>query len=165
MDKSAIRRIVTGHDNAGVARIAIDDYAANAKHFASGPVSTLIWSTDQCPADIAIGDNFEDCGARILGTAPPPHGSRFTVIDFPAGSAGSMHRTDTLDYVVVISGDIEMQTDDETTQLKAGDVLVQRGTNHSWINRSERNATLAFVLIDAIPIGIGQAITGNATAK
>jgi quercetin dioxygenase-like cupin family protein len=76
-----------------------------------------------------------------------------------------MHRTDTLDYVVVISGDIEMQTDDETTQLKAGDVLVQRGTNHSWINRSERNATLAFVLIDAIPIGIGQAITGNATAK
>ena len=75
-------------------------------------------------------------GARIVGTAPPPNGTRFCVIDFPPGNHPHMHRTETVDYVIVIEGEIEMDMDDSTVKLKAGDIMVQRGTNHAWANRS-----------------------------
>ena len=63
-----------------------------------------------------------------------------------------MHRTETIDYVVVICGELDMDMDDSTVRLKAGDVLVQRGTNHAWSNRTDETAVVAFVLIDAEPI-------------
>jgi uncharacterized cupin superfamily protein len=66
-----------------------------------------------------------------------------------------MHRTETIDYVVVMEGEIEMEMDDSTIVLRAGDVLVQRGTHHAWINRSGAPARVAFVLVDAVPLGIG----------
>ena len=115
------------------------------------------------PVDIAVGEKMEDMGARILGTAPPPNGSRFCVIDFPAGAPGTMHRTETIDYVLVLSGEIEMDMDNSTVKLKAGDILVQRGTNHSWVNRSTQPARVAFVLIDAQPLGLGHPVTGGAS--
>jgi len=160
-----IRRVVTGHDARQVARVIMEGPATNAKHPAPGIVSTLIWSTDQTPADISMGERVEDMGARVIGTAPPPNGTRFAVIDFPPGNAPIMHRTETIDYVVVLSGQIDMDMDDSTVTLKAGDVMVQRGTNHSWVNRSTERARLAFVLIDATPLGIGQPITGTASAQ
>ena len=95
------------------------------------------------------GAEVEDLGARALGTAPPPNGTRFAVLDFPPGNPPIMHRTETLDYVVVLSGEIDMDMDDSTVRLKAGDVLIQRGTNHSWANRSDSIARIAFILIDA----------------
>ena len=151
----ALRRIVTGHDEAGVARVLIDGVPTNAKHPASGVTSTLLWVTDTMPADIASGTAIEDAGSRVLGTAPPAHGTRFCVIDYPPHNDGHMHRTETIDYAIVLAGEIDMELDDSTVHCKTGDVLVQRGTNHRWRNRSDAPARVAFVLLDARPLGIG----------
>src|SRR5262245_12884509 len=128
---STIRRVITGHDDGNVAKVILDGPATNARTGGSGNVSTLIWCTDAVPADIAIGETAEDMGARRLGTPPPPNGTRFAVIDFPPGNKPTMHRTETIDYVIVLSGRIDMDMDDSTVTLKAGDILVQRGTNHA----------------------------------
>ena len=160
-----IRRFVTGHDADHLAKVLMQGPATNAKYPSPGTVSTLIWSTDRTPADIAVGEEIEDLGARIIGTAPPANGSRFAVIDFPPGNEARMHRTETIDYVLVLEGEIEMDMDGSTVKMKAGDVMVQRGTNHAWANRSSKRARLAFVLIDAVPLGIGQPITGATTAR
>ena len=143
----------------------MDGPAANAKYPGRGTVSTLIWSTDEMPADISVGEEVEDMGSRILGSPPPPDGTRFAVIDFPPGNAAVMHRTETIDYVIVLSGQIEMDMDDSTVKLKAGDVMVQRGTNHAWVNRGAERARVAFVLIDAKPLEIGHAMTRGVTAS
>jgi quercetin dioxygenase-like cupin family protein len=160
-----IRRLVTGHDAHSVAKILMDAAATNWKSSSPGTVSTLIWSTDATPADIAAGEAIEDGGARILGTAPPANGTRFTVIDFPPGNTGRMHRTETIDYVIVVAGEIDMDLDDSTVHLRAGDVMVQRGTNHAWVNRGSAPARLAFVLIDAKPLGIGHPVVGSASPR
>jgi quercetin dioxygenase-like cupin family protein len=165
MSHPPIRRVVTGHDTDRVAKVLIDGPASNAKYPSPGLVSTLIWSTDRCPADISIGERIEDAGARILGSAPPARGSRFAVIDFPPGNQPHMHRTESIDYVIVLEGQIEMDMDDSTVKLSAGDVMVQRGTNHAWANRSNARARVAFVLIDAEPLGIGHPVTGAANAR
>ena len=159
-----VRRIVTGHDSNNVAKVIIDGPARNRKYPRPGAVATLIWCTDESPADISIGESVEDMGARLLGTAPPARGTRFTVNDIPPGAFGAMHRTETIDYVIVISGEIDMEMDDSTVQLKAGDVMVQRGTHHAWVNRGTEFARIAFVLIDAKPLGIGHPITGMKSA-
>jgi quercetin dioxygenase-like cupin family protein len=163
-DYPPIRRIVTGHDGE-VAKVLIDAPASNAKYPSPGAVSTLIWTTDKAPAAIPAGTDIEDMGARIMGTAPPAHGSRFAVIDFPPGNKAHMHRTETIDYVIVLEGEIEMDMDDSTVKMKAGDIMVQRGTNHAWANRSSSRARVAFVLIDADPLGIGKPVLGAANAR
>src|SRR5579875_3541056 len=132
-----MRRIVTGHDENEVAKVVIDDVPTNTRRSASGTSSTLIWCTDRTPADISIGENIEDMGARKIGTPPPANGTRFAVLEFAPGSVSPLHRTETIDYVVVISGELEMDLDDSTIRLRAGDVLVQRGTNHSWRNPTD----------------------------
>jgi quercetin dioxygenase-like cupin family protein len=106
-------------------------------------------------ADIAAGENVEDMGARILGTAPPQNGSRFIVMEFAPGVASELHRTETIDYIVMLSGEIDMDMDDSVVKLGAGDIMVQRGTNHAWVNRGTEPARLAIVLLDAKPLGIG----------
>ena len=165
------RRVVTGYDASGRAIVLIDGAAPNAKlRRATGLTSTLLWVTDRSPAD-----NFgsADAAAREIGVAPPPRGSIFRVVDFPpaaefgavdnaamlremgiaSGQGGArhagMHRTRSIDYAVVISGEITMLLDDSEVHLKAGDVLVQRGTSHAWVNRGRENCRIAFVLIDA----------------
>jgi quercetin dioxygenase-like cupin family protein len=158
-----IRRVITGHNADNVAKVLWEDFASNVKPPTHGARSTLVWCSEATPVDISIGEKIEDMGARILGTAPPPKGTRFCVIDFPAGAPGRMHRTETIDYVIVLQGEIEMDMDQSTVKLKAGDILIQRGTNHSWVNRSTEPARVAFVLIDAQPLGIGHAITGAAS--
>jgi quercetin dioxygenase-like cupin family protein len=159
-----IRRVITGHGRNNIAEVIIDGPATNAKQGASGATSTLIWSTDSTPADIAVGEDIEDLGARIIGTPPPENGSRFAVIEFPPGNPGRMHRTETIDYVVVICGELDMDMDQSTVRLKAGDVLVQRGTNHAWVNRGPEVARAAFVLLDAKPLRIGHPIVRGAKA-
>ena len=160
-----IRRFVTGHDANHVAKVVMRGPATNAKHPSAGTVSTLIWSTDRTPADIAIGEQIEDLGARIMGTAPPADGTRFAVIDFPPGNTPRMHRTETIDYVIVLEGEIEMDMDASTVKLKQGDIMIQRGTNHAWANRSDKRARVAFVLVDAEPLGIGNPVVGAASAR
>jgi quercetin dioxygenase-like cupin family protein len=164
-DYPPIRRVVTGHDGNNVAKVLIDAPAANAKYPSPGTVSTLMWSTDSAPAAIPVGETPEDMGARIMGTAPPPNGTRFTVIDFPPGNTPHLHRTETIDYVIVIEGEIEMDMDDSTVKLKTGDIMIQRGTNHAWANRGTKRARVAFVLIDAEPLGIGKPVSGAGNAR
>ena len=160
-----IRRVITGHDLNNVAKVLTDAPATNSKGPGTGLVSTLIWSTDRTPAQIPIGEEIEDMGARMLGSAPPPSGSRFTVIEFPPGVVSAMHRTETVDYVIVIEGQIDMDMDASTVTLHQGDVMVQRGTNHAWVNRSDKKARVAFVLIDAEPLGIGHPVVGVKSAS
>ena len=160
-----IRRVVTGHDAGNIAKVLIDAPATNAKRPQAGLVSTMMWCTDGASAAVPVGEEIEDMGARILGTAPPQSGSRFIVMEFAPGIASEMHRTETVDYVIVIEGEIEMDMDQSTVKLKAGDVLIQRGTNHAWANRSSKRARVAFVLIDAEPLGIGNPVVGSASAR
>jgi quercetin dioxygenase-like cupin family protein len=160
-----IRRVITGHDKSNVAKVLIDAPATNAKHPDSGLVSTLMWVTDRNPADISTGTAIEDMGARVLGTAPPANGTRFSVLDLPPGNPPFLHRTESLDYIIVIEGEVEMDMDDSTVKLKAGDIVIQRGTNHAWVNRSSKRARIAVILVDAVPLGIGKPIMGNANAR
>jgi mannose-6-phosphate isomerase-like protein (cupin superfamily) len=160
-----IRRIVTGHDANNVAKVLVDGPATNQRQSRPGSFSTLLWSTDATPADISVGEDIEDLGARILGTPPPENGTRFTINEIPPGRPGRMHRTETLDYAIILSGEVDMDMDDSTVKLKAGDVVIQRGTNHSWVNRGSVPARIAFILIDAKPLGIGHPILRESTPK
>src|SRR5271166_3569407 len=113
-----IRRVITGHDGKNVAKVIREGPATNSKTPREGVASTLMWCTDAMPADVAAGENVEDMGARILGTAPPENGSRFIVMEFAPGIASEMHRTETIDYIVMLSGEIEMDMDQSTVTLK-----------------------------------------------
>ena len=159
------RRVITGHDADNTARVIIDGMAANAKFPTAGIVSTLMWITDSTPAGMPVGVDAEDMGARIVGTPPPPRGSRFCVMEFAPGTRSQMHRTETIDYIVVMSGRIDMEMDDSVVSLTAGDVMVQRGTNHAWVNNSDAPARFAVILLDAEPLGIGHATTREETAR
>ena len=155
MARAPIRRVITGHDDKKVAKVILQGPATNTKTPREGVASTLMWSSDAMPADISIGEKVEDLGGRILGTAPPENGSRFIVMEFAPGVVSEMHRTETIDYIVMLEGEIDMEMDDSTVKLRAGDIMVQRGTNHAWVNRSNAPARLAIVLLDAKPLGIG----------
>jgi len=157
-----LRRIVTAHDAAGKAVIWLDGDAGNHKFPSDKITSTLMWSTDRAPTELFGG---EDEGARILGSAPPPNGSRFTMMEFLPGNEGVLHRTDTVDYVICLSGEIDMEVDDgRSVTLRPGDVVIQRGTNHAWINRGSEPCRLAVVLIDAVPKREGS-ISGLVSAR
>jgi quercetin dioxygenase-like cupin family protein len=165
MARTPIRRVITGHDDKNVAKVIVEGPATKTTLPREGVTSTLMWCSDMMPADIAIGETIEDMGARILGTAPPANGSRFIVMEFGPGIASEMHRTETIDYIVMLSGEIDMDMDNSTVKLKAGDIMVQRGTNHAWVNRSKEPARLAIVLLDAKPLGIGHPRLGNVSAR
>ncbi len=142
-----VRRIVTGHTEQGRACVTYDGPSPTIEVRESGLVSTLIWGTDKCPADIASPDDF---AARENILQPPPNGSWFRIVDFPPGAPGFMHRTDTVDYAICMQGEIDMELDDgETVHIGPHDMVVQNGTNHSWINRGDETCRIAFVLIDA----------------
>jgi quercetin dioxygenase-like cupin family protein len=153
-EAASVRRVVTGHDADGVANVMIDGQAAHLVSPRTGSTIIHLWNSD-VPADIAIGQSFEDMGARKHVIPPPPNGTRFVIIDFPPGNDALMHRTESLDYAIVMAGEIDMDLDDSRVHLKAGDVIVQRGTNHAWFNRGTVMARVAFVLVDAAPLGIG----------
>jgi hypothetical protein len=170
----AIRRVVTGHDNTGKSIIEMDGIAPNMKvRPGAGFVSSLLWVTDETPAKMDLRSDRAD---RTMGVPPPPNGSVLRVVDFPpvtpeveamdqeallkSMGAGHhthggakprhpyTHRTSSVDYAIVLQGEIDMLLDDSEVHLKAGDFLVQQGTNHAWVNRSKEMCRIAFVLID-----------------
>jgi quercetin dioxygenase-like cupin family protein len=153
-DLGPVRRIVTGHDANNVAKVMIDGPSASFVSARTGSTIKHLWNSD-VPAAMPVGETFEDMGARPHAIPPPKNGTRFAIIDFPPGNDALMHRTESLDYAFVMDGEIEMDMDASTVKLKAGDVMVQRGTNHAWYNRSGAPARVAFVLVDADPLGIG----------
>jgi quercetin dioxygenase-like cupin family protein len=147
------RRVITGHDRHKKAKVIRDDIAANISTRTNAS-STTIWCTKAVPVRQPPDDSGEDMGARhIMGA--PPNGTRLMIMDLFPGAHGAMHRTDTLDYVIAIEGEVEMLLDDSSVTLRAGDVLVQQGTIHAWTNRTDRHARLAIVLVDAQPLGEG----------
>jgi len=157
-----IRRIVTGHDDAGKAVVWIDAPATNHKFSDEKVSSTLMWVTEETPADFTIA---EDAGKRIVGTPPPAGGTRFTVLEIqPGNTLHGLHRSDTIDYVICVSGELDMQLDASTITLKAGDIMIQRGTNHGWINRGKVAARIAVVLVDGKPKRPGS-VAGTQNAR
>ena len=144
-----LRRIVTGHDAQGRAIVWKDGAPPREFSGAEKIVATLVWATDATPFDYR---RDEDMGERQLGIAPPPGGTRFSVVEIQPGNAPYLHRTDSIDYVICLQGEVEMQLDDRAAvKLVAGDVLVQRGTNHAWVNRGSVPCRLAVVLVDGKP--------------
>ncbi len=143
-----IRRIVTGHDATGKAVVWIDGEASNHKFPDDKITSTLMWATDSNSSFLTDVDE----GARVMGTAPPAGGTRCAILEVqPGNELPGQHRTDTIDYCVCLSGEIEMLLDDTKVILKSGDILIQRGTNHAWLNRGKEPARVFFVLVDAQP--------------
>ena len=168
-----IRRVVTGHDESGKAIVVFDSNAANVHERAAGTGATHLWRTHSTPAD---NSGAEDTVTGDVPLAPPPGGSVFRVVEFaPVGDAAEnmapdalareigahsaagaaqrhplTHRTDSIDYAIIMSGEIDMLLDEDDLHLKAGDIVVQRGTNHAWVNRSSEPCKIAFVLIDAV---------------
>ena len=149
-----VRRVVTGHDAQGRAVVKIDELAKNVRSGRQGASSSVIWSTDSFPV---VNEGDDDLGQRQTGTTLE-NGTVFRVVRYEPGVAPRRHRTDSVDYAVVISGEIDMELDGETVTLKAGDVLVQRGTVHNWVNRSTAAAIVAFVLVAAKPVKVGDTV-------
>ena len=141
-----VRRVVTGHDETGGSVAIVDDFAANATSRRPGHDSRLIWTTDgETPAN----QGNEDAGAREVGRPPPEGGTVFRVIELQPDQELEMHRTRTIDYVVMIEGEMNLVLDDSEIPLRPGDCLVQRGTNHAWRNTGDRPCRFAAVLVDA----------------
>ena len=141
-----LRRVVTGHDANGKAVIRIDDVGANVGSTRPHMSRQLIWTTNTLP--VHFSEDGEDKGGREIGTTIK-NGSVFRVVAYEPGVTPRNHRTDSIDYAVVMSGEIDMQMDDTVVRLKAGDVLVQRGTIHNWVNNGTEPCVIAFVLISA----------------
>ena len=146
-----LRRVVTGHDANGRAVVKIDEITQNTPSGRPGRSACVVWTTESFPVD---NTGNEDGGKRQVGTTLK-NGTVFRVVEFMPGVSPRVHRTDSIDYAVVISGEIDMELDDSAVHLKAGDVLVQRGTIHNWVNRGTESCIIAFVLIDAQPVEAG----------
>ncbi|MCR9238716.1 MAG: cupin domain-containing protein [Alphaproteobacteria bacterium] len=170
------RRVVTGHDENGVATVISDEEASCILSRPNRPGVTLtnLWMNDKTPAAMELHDD-PVTGPLILH--PPKNGSVFRIVQFDPEDpevlakldgksafaemgAGAnivenarhpfMHRTDSLDYTVVLSGEIYMMMDEDEYLLKAGDTVVQQGTNHAWSNRGTEPCLIAFILVDAV---------------
>ena len=133
-----VRRVVTGHHADGRSTVLLDAPAPNVKQRAAGNASTLLWLTEESPASISQGG---DRAAREIAVPPPARGHP------PRHPA--IHRTRSLDYVIVLEGEITLLLDDGEVRLQAGDVVVQQGTNHAWINHGVSTCRLGMVFIDA----------------
>jgi mannose-6-phosphate isomerase-like protein (cupin superfamily) len=176
VDTWPIRRVVTGHDALGRAVVAMDGPAGAVLHRPSRPGVALtdLWATSGTPAAPPDGDPVD----RPVVLQPPAGGTVFRIVQFDPedpgalaradgatafaamGAAGAvvanarhpyMHRTDTVDYAVVLQGSITMLLDNEDVELSAGDVVIQNGTSHAWANRGLVPCLVAFVLVDAAP--------------
>jgi mannose-6-phosphate isomerase-like protein (cupin superfamily) len=124
-----VRRVITEHDAEGRSVVAIDERCTNVISRRAGHQSCVAWTA----AD----------------------GTIFRIVEYQPGVAPRMHRTETIDYAVVISGEIDMQLDSGSVHLRAGDVLVQQGTLHDWQNRGSVPCVIVFVLVPAKPVERG----------
>ena len=173
-----VRRVLTGHDADGRSTFIADGEAPNVKEMASMPGLALtdLWESGAAPASNA-GD--KDAAARPVRLEPPKNGTLLRIVEFPPDSAwrGSvdgaaafksigaghvkdrassdpmMHKTSTVDYIIVLRGEIHAIMETGEKLLRAGDILVQRGTNHSWSVRGNEPCIVAAVLVSAKPMG------------
>jgi mannose-6-phosphate isomerase-like protein (cupin superfamily) len=167
-----VRRVVTKLDPAGKAVVMFDDRVPLTA--ARSPVGVGdLWVTENSPAELSAS---EDRAHVKVGIQPPGSGTIFRVVDYPPTSSAiekldintmmrvvgadapakglpprhpMMHRTRSVDYAIILSGEIDMLLDEGEVHFKAGDVLVQQATNHAWVNRGKENCRIAFILIDS----------------
>ncbi|HWT33655.1 MAG TPA: cupin domain-containing protein [Microbacterium sp.] len=147
------RRIVTGHDAAGVSMVVSDGPVPVSRQLPDDGVAFHeVWVTDQAPAVIRAG--AEDPTAGALTVPPPARGTRIRINEFlpghldEHGRQSPVHRTESIDYGIVLEGEITLILDDSEVVARAGDIVVQRGTAHAWANRTDAVARVAFVLVD-----------------
>lgn len=168
----APRRIVTGHDAAGVSVVVSDGPVPVSRELPDDGVAFHeVWVTDTAPAVIRAG--AEDPTAGVLTVPPPTHGTRIRINEFlpghldAAGRQSPVHRTESIDYGIVLEGEITLLLDDSEVTARAGDIVIQRGTDHAWANRGDRIARVAFVLVggeygpdvlDVLPAGIRESL-------
>ena len=145
---SSPRRVVTGHDAHGRS-VVLEDGATPTSRSIPGATFHELWNTTASPAEVAPREAREPT-ARPVVTPPDPNGTIVRLVDLEPGSRSPMHRTETLDYGIVLAGDVRLVLDDGSeTALRPGDVVVQRGTSHAWVNAGTEPARMAFVLVDA----------------
>lgn len=141
-----VQRVVTGHDARGLAVFRSEDWA-DTKPIPSGDAAfLLLWTTASVPAD-----NNDETEGRDRAAGLTLHGgSVIRVVDMLPGGKSPMHRSNSIDYGIVLTNEVELELDSgETRTVKAGGVIVQRGTNHLWRNRTNRPTRIVFVLIEA----------------
>jgi mannose-6-phosphate isomerase-like protein (cupin superfamily) len=168
---SDVRRVVTGLDARNHA-VVLFDSSIPLKQDSPVLSSTNFWITDSTPPSLSM----QDTANRPIGVSPPDNGTKFRLVEFapldPATEAKlppemimkgvshppqrgipvkhpMMHRTRTLDYAMVLSGEIDMMLDDTSVHLKQGDVIVQQATNHGWVNHGTQPCRILFVLMDS----------------
>jgi quercetin dioxygenase-like cupin family protein len=154
------RRVVTGHDSEGKSMVVYDSWmpllkadgvgAGSRQEDRAGEAESVLWATRGFPVD---NSDPSDAALRTVHTSESD-GTVLRIVQYAPGVTPRRHRTNSIDYGVVMSGSIEMQLDDATVQLAAGDVLIQRGTIHNWINSGTEPCVIAFVLIGADPVTI-----------
>jgi mannose-6-phosphate isomerase-like protein (cupin superfamily) len=153
-----IRRIITGHNQEGRAVVASDEVLRSLPVTHGVNIEGCeIGSTNQMPVDNSpSGAAAQKAGfVRHYNYVGTGGGSTFEITEFAPGHTRFAHRTETMDYAIVLSGEIDMELEgDEAVHLKTGDVVVQRGTIHTWANIGTVPAVLAFIMIDALPVEI-----------
>jgi quercetin dioxygenase-like cupin family protein len=127
-------------------------YELWATDAAPAPIDTDSIDTDSIDTDSIDADSIDtgptDPAAGPLSVSPAPNGTKIRINELPPGAGSPMHRTQTVDYGIVLNGEVVLVLEDSETVLRAGDVVVQRGTSHRWENRSAVTARVAFILID-----------------
>jgi quercetin dioxygenase-like cupin family protein len=141
----APRRVVTGHNAQGVGVLVCDGPPPAARTVSDGATFHDLWVTALSPAPITATEPEPIRAGERLG--PPDSGTRVRICDMPPGLRSPMHRTESVDYGVVLAGEITLVLDGAETVLHAGDVAIQRGTEHAWENRSRAPARMLFVLV------------------
>jgi quercetin dioxygenase-like cupin family protein len=141
----SVRRVVTGHNRDGTSVILSD---SPAPQFHERPIFAEVWNTEGSPTRITAAEEREP-NERSLQLGPPPQGSVIRVVEMPAGHRSAMHRTRTVDYGIVLEGEVYLVMEGTETLLQPGDIVIQRGTNHAWDNRSDAPARMVFILLAA----------------
>ncbi|GCD89937.1 cupin domain-containing protein [Nocardioides sp. LS1] len=147
------RRVVTGHTSAGVSVVLSDGPVPVSKDLPDDGVSFHeVWNTAGAPAPITATQDEPTLAA--LAVPPPERGTKIRINEFAPGHLDErglqspVHRTATVDYGIVLEGEITLVLDDSEVTLRAGDIVVQRGTDHAWANRGDGTARVVFVLVD-----------------
>lgn len=150
----APRRVVTGHTPDGVSVVVFDGPVPLSREIPEDGVTFHeIWNTGSAPARITAVE-AQDPTERALAVPPPPRGTKIRINEFAPGHLDGrglqspVHRTASIDYGIVLEGEITLVLDDSEVALRAGDVVVQRGTDHAWANRGDVTAKVAFILVD-----------------
>ena len=183
-----VRRVLTGHDSEGRSTFIADGAAPNVKEMLPGLALTDLWETKGAPASNA---GAADAAERPVHLEPPKNGTVLRIVEFPPDSAWRnrtdgkdgfksigaghvqdrasrdpmMHITSTVDYIIVLKGEIYAILETGEKLLRAGDILVQRGTNHSWSVRTNEPCIIAAVLVSAKPVGLKKKASRGARKK